>query len=605
MVDCPSFIGARVMRATRLDSCGRPVYGPDSVVTTRGLISVNIEPSVEEGETFTQRNINGDLCVNDQGEDTIQWYDVSIEFCQVDACLWQILNPAWKLVRNAHGEVTGLRMGQKIDNTRGFALELWPKISGEGSLCDDDAPEDADPHGYFLLPYTVGRAPDGFSFENGVTTFTLNGRTKRGALWGKGPYNVTYDADRNPVPLLEPISSGAGGEDPDHFHWDQTLLSPPEPLCGCQPLEPLTPTVEGGTITVDPVQTNRACFTVQGSAARQVRIDWGDGSEAVTSRVGREECHLYTAAGTYTVELCDIDAESGDADLCSTYTVEITEVPALPDPVISVTPASGDAPLPVTLTVDNHGNGDVTIDWGDGTAPTQHDGGTTEEPATYPHQYLAGRPEPYTITVTAVEDERATATTTVQVAADEPPVAPEASVDPAAGTAPVETTLTVNNHGRGDVVLDWGDGSDPEAVTGGDTGQEAVHTHTYTEPGEYTITVTDEADASLSGTATVTVDAPPPPVDPTNLAITDATASELGVSWEWAGNETDLSAFQVRHRTIPDGTWSTPEAAMVNDRSFIVTGLTASTEYEIGVTAVSTDGTSSAEVTTTGTTTAV
>jgi len=58
MVDCPSYIGARAMRVTRLDSCGRPVYGPDSQVVTRGLISINIEPSVEEGETFSQRNIN-------------------------------------------------------------------------------------------------------------------------------------------------------------------------------------------------------------------------------------------------------------------------------------------------------------------------------------------------------------------------------------------------------------------------------------------------------------------------------------------------------------------------------------------------------------------
>lgn len=525
MVDCPSYIGARAMRVTRLDSCGRPVYGPDSQVVTRGLISINIEPSVEEGETFSQRNINGDLCVNEQGEDVVQWYDLSIEFCQVDACLWSILNPAWKLVKNAHGVITGVRMGQRIDNTRGFALELWPKTAGEGSLCDDDAPEEADPHGYFLLPYVVGRAPDGFSIENGVTTFTLNGRTKKGSLWGRGPYNVTYDADNNPVPLLEPISSGSGGEDPDHFHMDNAvLLTPPTPTCGCQPLEPIAPTAEGGTVTVDAEQTNRACLVVQGSAARQVVLDWGDGSEPITTRVGREECHLYSEVGEYTVTLTDPDDETKT----NSYQVEITEVPPLPAPVISVTPTEGEAPLSVTLTVNNHGNGDVIIDWGDGTAPTTHAGGTEESPVTFPHQYLTGSPDPYTITVTAVDDTQAVSTTTVTVASDEPPVAPEVSAAPDSGPAPLSTTLTIDNHGQGDVLVDFGDGSDPQVVDGGTSAAPATVTHTYTDPGEYTITVTDQGDSSLSSTVTVTV----AQVDPPTLVAEPVTgAAPLEVSF--------------------------------------------------------------------------
>lgn len=683
MVDCPSYIGARAMRVTRLDSCGRPVYGPDSQVVTRGLISINIEPSVEEGETFSQRNINGDLCVNEQGEDVVQWYDLSIEFCQVDACLWAILNPAWKLVKNAHGVVTGVRMGQRIDNTRGFALELWPKTSGEGSLCDDDAPEEADPHGYFLLPYVVGRAPDGFSIENGVTTFTLNGRTKKGSLWGRGPYNVTYDADNNPVPLLEPISSGAGGEDPDHFHMDNAvLLAPPTPTCGCQPLEAIAPTAEGGTVTVDAEQTNRACLVVQGSAARQVILNWGDGSDPITTRVGREECHLYSEVGTYTVTLTDPD----DDTKTNSYQVEITEVPALPAPVISVAPTSGEAPLSVTLTVNNHGNGQVTIDWGDGTTPTTHAGGSEDEPVTFPHQYLTGRAEPYTITVTAVEDDQASATVEVTVASDEPQAPPEASATPTTGEAPLDVELTVDNHGNGDVLITWGDGSDPENADGA-----ATTSHTFTEAGEYTITVTDQADSSLSTTVTITVTEaqpflvatptegeaplevtflvnnpngeatigldtnppmnlsnpgdgttpsthtftepgthtvnaysnhdpsgtmvsetitvtapdPGPLADPTNVAVSDATAEEVEVSWDWdAGDGPAVTGFEVRHRTpAGTGTWSAPEAVGPDERSHLVEGLTPDTEYEFGVTALA--GTDqSQEVTTTGSTTA-
>lgn len=528
---CPSFIGARVIRVTRLDSCGRPVYGPDSQVVTRGLVSVNMDPDVEEGEDFSQRNINGDLCVSEQGPDALRWINTTIEFCQVDPCLWSLMNPSWKLVKNAHGEITGFRIGERFDDSAGFALEMWPKVSAQGALCDDDAPDEADPNGYFLLPYVIGRAPDGWTLENGVTTFSLNGRTKKGSLWGRGPYNVTLDADGNPVPLLDPIASGAGGEDPDHFHSDIVTLSPPEPTCGCQPLEPIAPSVEGGQITVDPEQPNRACFTVQGSAARQVRIDWGDGSDPVTSRVGREECHLYSETGTFTVSLCDIDADPGDEDMCTSTDVTIDEVPALPDPIISVTPTSGDAPLSVTLTVNNHNNGDVFIDWGEGGEPTQHAGGTEEEPNTFPHQYLAGRTEPYTITVTAVQDDRASATVEVQVDSDEPGQAPEVSADPATGEAPLTTTLTINNHGQGDVVVDFGDGTDPQVIDGGNAEAPATVEHTFAEVGEYTVTVTDEGDQALSGSATVTVTEPAPQEPPTITATPDSGEAPLEVSF--------------------------------------------------------------------------
>lgn len=526
MAICPSFIGARVLRVTRLDSCGRPVYGPDSQAVSDGFVSVEISPDVEEGEDYTQRNANGDLCVSEKGQDSLQWLTVSIEFCRVDPCLWSLMNPTWKLVRGAHGEVTGFRIGTRFSDREGFALELWPKVSAQGALCDDDAPEEADPNGYFLLPYVIGTAPDSWTLEDGVATFTLTGRTKGGSLWGRGPYNVTHDADGTPVPLLEPIDSGSASNNPDHFHADIVTLAPPEPTCGCQPLEPVAPSAEGGQITIDADQPNRACFTVQGSAARQVTIDWGDGTPPVTSRVGREECHLYTETGTYTVTVADID----DPEKSSTYTAEITEVPALPAPAISVAPESGEAPLAVTLTVNNHGNGQVTIDWGDGTAPSTHNGGTEEEPATHPHQYLSGAADPYTITVTAVADDRAQATTDVTVTAPEPEDPPQISADPQTGPAPLATTLTVNNLGGGDVQIDFGDGSDPETGPGGQTGQTVDYPHTYTEAGTYTVTVTDADTPSRQATLDITVEeAPEPPTDPQATVTPDTGEAPLEV----------------------------------------------------------------------------
>src|SRR5690625_3713179 len=107
MAICPSFIGAHVMRITRLDNCGRPLYGEDSQAVTDGFVSVEFAPEVEEGEDYTLRNAAGKLCISERGPDALQWINVTIEFCNVDPCLWTIMNPAWPVVKNAQGKSPG------------------------------------------------------------------------------------------------------------------------------------------------------------------------------------------------------------------------------------------------------------------------------------------------------------------------------------------------------------------------------------------------------------------------------------------------------------------------------------------------------------------
>lgn len=489
---CPSYIGARRLRVTRLDHCGRPVYGDCSTAVSSGFVSVEFEPEVQEGEDYTLRNADGDLCVSERGQDALQWINVSIEFCNVDPELWQIMNPTWKTVKNAKGEVTGFRIGEKFSDEQGFALEVWPKAAGQTALCDD-APDDAQPNGYFLLPYVIGGAPQGWTLEDGTATFTLNGRTKAGSLWGRGPYNITHDANGNPSPLLEPIASGSNGSDPDHFHADIVTIGPPEASCGCQELEAMAPGAVDGQIDIDTDQPNRACFTVSGSPGRRVTIDWGDESDTVNSRVGREECHIYTSTGTYTITVSDVD----DADKSNTYEVTIDDVPQLDDPTIEVSPTSGTAPLSVRLSVDNHENGQVTIDWGDDTDTETVDGNNQDGdgPAEYPHQYTD--PGTYTITVTAVADDRAEATTEVEVT--DP--APNVTAEPTSGAAPLEVTLTADNHGNGPVDVNWGEGETETNL--GDGG--ATSTHTYNEPGTYQVEVTSQENSSHATTVEVEV----------------------------------------------------------------------------------------------------
>jgi len=330
-----SYIGARRMRVTKLDRCGRVDKSTNGAyAVSSGFVSVEIAPEVEEGDDYTTKNAGGDLCISDKGQDNVKWMTVSIEFCQVDPALFTLMNPTWKTIEDAQGMTTGFRIGQALSDQDGFALELWPKVSG-GAGCEDDGggnedpnyPED--PNGYFLLPYVLGTAPDSWTLENGAATFTLTGRTKAPSQWGVGPWAVTRDENGDPAPLLVPIENGSGNSglvtpsgvaDPDHFHADRVTVAPPRPSCGAQPLRMpafnrsaqadrvVSLTITNWDDIKDPAENN----------PRPVVVYWGDGeyTEVDSSGDGTVADHTYPEADTtYTIKVLSFDGAVTEKDV--------------------------------------------------------------------------------------------------------------------------------------------------------------------------------------------------------------------------------------------------------------------------------------------------
>lgn len=342
---CPSFIGAKRMRVTLVDGCGRPIYGPKSQCTSSGFVSVEVEPEVEEGDDQSQKTAGGEQCITAKGPDIIKWWNLSIEFCQVDPDMWLIMNRTWKPVTNADRTIrTGMRPALDFSDQLGFALELWPKAAGGASaVCDPTKPgnEDFFVSGYFLLPYCLGNAPDSFTLENEPTTFTLKARTKTGSLWGKGPYDVTRDAAGNPAPLLDYIDPGfdvpawgfkTSGQ-PDTFHIEVVTVKPPDAHCGAQELYN-----EGATkpqITVDEGATTRtATLTVTNwdAIGKAGTVNWGDGTiEAVPAASGGEISHEYAPDQDGTEQTVTFNAGNGSAPVSAAFT------PSTPPTVTGVT----------------------------------------------------------------------------------------------------------------------------------------------------------------------------------------------------------------------------------------------------------------------------
>ena len=166
-------VKGRKMRATRLDGCGRPILGDDSMVVTKGFISVGFTANTSESDEINVTNAAGERCVYEASVTSLLGYGIEIQFCNVDPELLSIMT-GQPVVLSADGEtVIGFDVDTKIslDNSN-FALELWAGAQA-GDACQSDGSQGQ--FGYILLPYLTGGILGDFSVENGAVTFTVTG----------------------------------------------------------------------------------------------------------------------------------------------------------------------------------------------------------------------------------------------------------------------------------------------------------------------------------------------------------------------------------------------------------------------------------------------
>lgn len=297
MAHCFTPIRGRRMRVTKVNALGRPVYGANSFVVTSGFVSVQFTPEIAEGEETEVRTASGELCVSERGCDELRWITVQIEFCQVDPCLFTLINETWTELRDCVGEVIGWAESHKFSCDTGFALELWTDVTGYTPT----TPGAAGAWGYLLLPFIVGGTLGEQTVENGAISFTISGRTKKGSSWGVGPYDVMCnDATTGACgPLLTPV----GAEEPRRIML--TTCAPPPAACGCQPLS--SPDGPPLVVTEDTTDTTRMSINaeVPSGTAGTYRISWGDGTVAQDILPGTALTHDYDRAGTYTVSVWD------------------------------------------------------------------------------------------------------------------------------------------------------------------------------------------------------------------------------------------------------------------------------------------------------------
>jgi len=222
---CFSLIRGRAMRVTRLDGCGEVVTGATASVVSDGFITVGMTAQTDEGTTISVTNAAGDICILDEPAPKFTGYEITIEFCQVNPALYEILT-GQDVVNDATTPTpgaVGFRMNSGVSaSDSGFALEVWSQVPS--AACESGQGQN---FGYFLVPFVQGGLLGDFTIGNDAVNFTMSGaKSKDGSGWDVGPYDVVKDATgATDGPLHVAI-------DPkDHLHMQLTQVPPPAASC--------------------------------------------------------------------------------------------------------------------------------------------------------------------------------------------------------------------------------------------------------------------------------------------------------------------------------------------------------------------------------------
>ena len=234
MTTFPLVKGTR-LRATKVDSCGKPVAGARNRLVTAGFVSLALTAVMRDAQDLTQDNAEGKECVADRTAPERRWYTPALELCNVNPGLITMFT-GWENLLVEDDDVIGFRDQKEIESDYGIALEVWTSGKSEDD-CGDIPTTDAAlldtssgrTYGYFLFAGTEWTLGD-INIGATVATLTLTGRTIAKPNWAKGPYNVQANAAGAAARLLTPTSKK------EHLTVFRTPIAPPDPTPGNQPV---------------------------------------------------------------------------------------------------------------------------------------------------------------------------------------------------------------------------------------------------------------------------------------------------------------------------------------------------------------------------------
>lgn len=221
---CFSPLKSKVVRLTRLDTCGAPVdTGTKNSIVTDGFIKLDLKPSYDNGTDYTQKNAWGDLVITDQDPDRLKMLAITLDLSAVDPDSLDIVLGSRVMAQvqptggpATVGDTIGAAFGSN-STASNFAIETWTKLSGVCSAAGTPV------WLYTVVPWVYNGTIGDLSFGNARVDYTYNAQSHACAgNWGSannGPYATV------PSPDFTVVTG-------EHFGQILTTVQPPEAACG-------------------------------------------------------------------------------------------------------------------------------------------------------------------------------------------------------------------------------------------------------------------------------------------------------------------------------------------------------------------------------------
>lgn len=236
--ECYAMVRGSAIRVTGLDARGRVPSETTSAVS-KAVAKVSINEITETGGSEILRNDDEETRLHLIDPTRNIRYLADVDFLRVDPGVFSLVTGV-PLVLNAAGDVVGFDADSRVPPVS-FALEVWSKLDkaltvepttgfGEGGF--GEAPFGAGlaeesfitgfgfgdgefgvtpfgvgsqcrvSYGYTLFPFLRGGVLSGFTFANGLVSFSLRGaQSRKQSRWGVGPHDLSGAFQRLPEPV--------------------------------------------------------------------------------------------------------------------------------------------------------------------------------------------------------------------------------------------------------------------------------------------------------------------------------------------------------------------------------------------------------------------
>lgn len=202
------------MRVSALSVSGTPLTGTSGSVWVSGrFLNVTFSPENESGEDIANKAADGSLCQILKTPDILKYYNVSVEICDPEPELTQLMSGGTTFTNPGSSAVTGwaaLQAGQLTTSGIGYGvgIEVWSGAYVNGK------PASVNPYWEHVWPLTILTLDGERAIENGFIATVFKGFSFGNPNFAPGggtptfpmPTDKPYQYDR--VPTAPAILNG-------------------------------------------------------------------------------------------------------------------------------------------------------------------------------------------------------------------------------------------------------------------------------------------------------------------------------------------------------------------------------------------------------------